>query len=146
MLARVFVIATFVLAVSAVGAASKPEEVTIQQLLTAPQRFHGKLVTVTGFFECAGEAGCELRVSRAPQDRIHTIFLDFSQEQQVAIDNTHPSHGRLRVVGRFEYSRPFPDIVHPTPSPTKPVRDGQVERRVVTVWNGFYSTLAKSQL
>src|SRR5438128_9623286 len=110
MLARWLTLATYVLTVASVGGASAPLQVTVDQLLATPKRFDGKRVAVSGFFECAFEAGCELRRSQKREERIHTIRLDLTHKQSLALGKKTDVHGRLFVVGRFEYSRPHPDI------------------------------------
>lgn len=133
MLAQVLVFIAVIAAGSTVSAAANPVEITIQELLAAPQGFHGKIVAVRGYFECVNEAGCELRASRVRQDRrLRTIFLDFSQEQMVAVTSKHPLHGQLRVVGRFEYSRPTPDRIIREANPHDPIG-----RKIISVWQGF---------
>ncbi len=137
MLARWLIAITAVFVTSVVSAAPKPLEVPTRRLIANPEQFAGKTVAVTGWFECAFEAGCELRFNRTAQERLKTIDLDFPDDLAAALDKTHPLSGWLHVVGRFEYSRPFPDIVHPSPRRTKPLPKGEVERQIVTVWQGF---------
>jgi len=57
--------AAFMFAASSAVAASKPMNVSIRTLITHPEQFHGKLVSVVGYYACEFEAGCELRFTRA---------------------------------------------------------------------------------
>jgi hypothetical protein len=132
MLARPVVFLSFACVALSASAAPKPIEVSIRKLVANPQRFHGKTVAVTGWFECAFEAGCELRFTRSAQDRIKTILLELSQDQAVALEKTHPLRGWLRVIGRFEYSRPTPERVIHKADPRDPS-----DRGIVEIWQGF---------
>jgi len=119
-------------AASSAVADSKPIDVSIRTLISHPEQFHGKTVSVTGWFECEFEAGCELRFTHAAQDRLKTILLEFSQQQAVALENTHPLGGWLHVVGRFEYARPTPERVIHKADPRDPTDRGIIEK-----WQGF---------
>ena|SRR5882724_2603713 len=132
MLARRFAAITAILVASVVGAAPKPLEVPIRRLIANPEQFVGKTLVVTGWFECAFEAGCELRFNRAAQDRLKTIDLDFPDDLAAALDKARPLTGWLRVVGRFEYSRPTPERIIHKADP----RDAR-DRSIVEVWQGF---------
>lgn len=134
MLARSLTVAFCVVVVASACAESKPLAVTVEQLLATPERFEGKRIAVSGFFECAFEAGCELRRSRKREDRIHTILLDLTQQQHLALGKKTHVRGRLFVVGRFEYSRPHPDIVK---GKSEDKASG-LKREIVEVWHGFY--------
>jgi len=124
--------AALMFAASSTVADSKPIDVSIRALIAHPEQFHGKTLSVTGWFECEFEAGCELRFTRAAQDRLKTIQLEFSQTQSVALERTRPLSGWLHVVGHFEYSRPTPERVIHKADPRDP-RD----RGIVQIWQGF---------
>jgi hypothetical protein len=124
--------AALVFVASSAVADSKFIDVSIRTLIARPEQFHGKTVSVTGWFECEFEAGCELRFTRAAQGRLTTIQLELSQQQALALENTHPLSGWLHVVGRFEYSRPTPERVIHKPDPRDPT-----DRTIVEKWQGF---------
>ncbi len=132
MLTHRFAVALLLFGTLAISVQAKPIEITVDQLIAHPQHFHRKIVSVTGWFECEFEAGCEVRSTRARQDRLKTILLEFSQQQSVALESTHPLRGRLHVVGRLEYSRPTPEQVVHKADPRDP-RD----RGIVRIWQGF---------
>src|SRR6266496_4534610 len=132
MLPRPLVIGSLVFAALSTMATPKPVEVSIRELIGDPQQFHGKTVSVTGWFECEFEAGCELRFTRSAQDRRKTILLELSQRQAVALQDTRPLQGWLHVVGRFEYSRPTPERVIHKADPRDPT-----DRGIVEIWQGF---------
>jgi hypothetical protein len=132
MLARCSIAIVAALAAAPVGAASSAKEVSIRQLVTHPELYSGKAVAVTGWFECAFEAGCELRFTRARQEHLTTIRLDFPDDLAKALDKTTPLTGWLRVVGRFEYSPPTPDHVIHKADPHVPG-----DRQAAEVWQGF---------
>jgi hypothetical protein len=131
-----------VVVASSAGAASRPIQTSVEQLLAAPQRFHGKRVEVTGFFD-SPDRGWELRQTAKhaphrdwPIDNV--IYIDFSDAQaQLIIGKQHFLKGYVHIIGRFEYSPPTPDVVHRTPRPKRPLRDGEVVRDIVTKWWGF---------
>ena len=119
--------AAFMFAVSSAVAASTLINVSIRTLLAHPEQFHGKVVSVVGYYACEFEAGCELRFTRAEQPWKQTIQLEFPPDQLREFNKAPATHGWLRVVGRFEYSRPTPE------------RLLQSSRHydVVEVWQGF---------
>jgi hypothetical protein len=132
MLVRCITAMIATLAASAAATASEPVEVPIRQLVSHPQQYSGKTVAVTGWFECAFEDGCALRFTRASQDRLKTIDLDFPDDLAKALDKTTPLKGWLRVVGRFQYSPPTPDHVIHKADPRVPG-----DRQIAEVWQGF---------
>ena len=124
------VIAAALLA-SSVSAAAKPIDVTVAQLVQTPQRFHGKRVSVTGYYDAESwlKFG-DLRAS--PKNEPHpgnTIYIDLNDQQVYAMRRQHFLVGWVHVVGRFEYSRPVPS--HPVKT-----SDPKVDARYVWVGLG----------
>ena len=104
---------------SSVSAPAKPIEVTVAQLVQTPERFHGKRVYVTGYYDAISwlKLG-DLRAS--PKNERHlgnTIYIDLTDQQVYAMRRHHFLVGWVHVVGRFEYSRPVPSHREKTSSP-----------------------------
>ena len=105
---RIVTFATLV-ACSATASAT-PIQVTVAQLVKTPERFHGKRVSVVGYYDAVSwlKFG-DLRASA--KNELHpgnTIYIDLDDQQVYAMRRRHFLVGWVRVVGRFEYSRPVP--------------------------------------
>jgi hypothetical protein len=135
---RVAIIAACAVAASASAiAAQKPIAVSVGQLVSAPQRFAGKPVEVTGFFD-PQERGFELRAHRGDRKEqevpfTKSLFVDLTQQQINSLIRKHQfRRGQVRVIARFEYSPQTPDRVVQAADPRNP-RD----RTIVERWQGF---------
>jgi hypothetical protein len=131
--ARISIVAMLVIGYSA-AAAAKPIEVTVAQLVKTPERFHGKRISVVGYFDAVSEPKFgDLRGS--PKNEPHpgnTIYIDLNEQQVYTVRRQHLLKGWVHVVGRFEYSRPVASRLEKTSDPKV-----DVERVWVGLGHGY---------
>src|SRR5437868_124133 len=121
MLGRHVTIAIVLATLPTVTFASSPRCVSIQQLLRHPESFQRKIVSTEAYYSCEfDEGGCCLRATKGRHPWRETILLEFPPKQLAAFDKAGRPHGRLRVTGLFEYSRPTPDSVVKEADPRDP--------------------------
>ena len=104
---RFTLLLTFFIVVSSAFAISKPVEVTIDQLVSTPNQFNRKTVSVTGYFDTTVHHGCDLRAhKRRPDDGRQ--FINIVVPEQSLPEVKRATHNFTRVVrahfvGTFQY-------------------------------------------
>jgi len=104
---RFTLLLTAFVVVSSGLAISKPVEVAVNQLVSAPNQFNGKTVSVTGYFDTTVHHGCDLRShKRRPYDGRQ--FINIVVPEQSLLEVKRVTHNFTRVVrahfvGTFQY-------------------------------------------
>jgi hypothetical protein len=132
-------LALFATACSAV-AASKPLEVTVDQLVAAPKQFNGKRVSVIGYFDLTVHHGCDLRARKPrPDDNrqaINIVVPDGSVPALKRFTRNFSRVVRAHIIGRFQYRYVGPVGEKPIKY-HRPLGPGEVERKIVIMQLGF---------
>jgi len=96
----------FGIASSALGT-SKPVEVAVDQLVSAPKQFDGKRVSVTGYFDTTVHHGCDLRAhKRRPEEGrqyINIVVPERSLPEVKRLTHNFTKVVRAHIVGTFQY-------------------------------------------
>jgi hypothetical protein len=66
---------SLVVAITSTAATSKPLDVTVDQLVAAPEQFNGKLVSVAGYLDTTVHHGCDLRMRQKPSDDLASASM-----------------------------------------------------------------------
>ena len=98
MLSRYFLVLTLVLATSPALVARTPEQVSVAQLMSTPDRFRGKQISVVGYFD---PAEVDLR-GRSTNDCCIAVELSDAQAASLKRKGLLKS-GWIRIQGTFEY-------------------------------------------
>jgi hypothetical protein len=122
------------LLLTSVVATAKPLDVTIDQLVAAPERFNGKQVSVTGYFDTTVHHGCDLRARRKrsddPRQRINIVVPESAVPKVRRLTHDFTRIVRAYIVGTFQYRYVGPikeTAVHGDPNVPK----------IVTIQTGF---------
>jgi hypothetical protein len=122
------------LLLTSVAASAKPLDVTVDQLVTAPERFNGKQVSVSGYFDTTVHHGCDLRGRRKrPDDPRKYINIVVPESAVPAIRRlTHDFTRvvRAHVVGTFQFR-------YVGPIKEAPVYGDVHVQKIVTIQTGF---------
>jgi len=125
---------SLVLAITSAAATSKPFDVTVDQLVAAPEQFNGKRVSVTGYFDTTIHHGCDLRARRKrPDDHRQYINIVVPESAVPAVRRlTHDFTRvvRAHIVGTFEYR-------YVGPIKKTPVYGDAHVQKIVTIQTGF---------
>lgn len=115
-------------------AVPSPAEVSVRQLLETPERFNGKRISVTGYFDTTEAHACDLRATKErPSDMRALVNLELSRPNDPAIKTLTRDYTRVvyvRVIGMFEYKK-----VGPINS--KPVTGDPNVKAIITMQTGF---------
>jgi hypothetical protein len=122
------------LAVTSATATSKPLDVTVDQLVTMPEQFNGKRVSVTGYFDTTVHHGCDLRARRKrsddPRQYINIVIPDSAVPGIRHLTHDFTRVVRAHIVGRFQYR-------YVGPIKETPVSGDAHVHRIVTIQTGF---------
>ena len=88
-------------------AASKPVEVTVDQLVRTPKQYNGKRVSVTGYFDTTVHHGCDLRAHKRRPDEgrqyINIVVSEGSVPEVKRLTRNFTRVVRAHIVGTFQY-------------------------------------------
>lgn len=134
MLSRHLLAAALLAAASSAAADSKPLAVSIQQLVATPQRYNGKRVSVTGYFDTTETHACDLRATKKrPDDNRQLINVEIPPGSEDTVK--HLTHNfskvvRARIVGIFQYR-------YVGPIKEAPVYGDPHVQKIVTMQTGY---------
>jgi hypothetical protein len=134
MLSRAFVTAAWILAASSAVADSKPIDVSVQQLVAAPQQFNGKRVSVSGYFDTTETHACDLRATKKrPDDNRQLINIEVppgTDDTLRRLTHNFTKVVRARIVGTFQYK-------YVGPIKETPVHGDRHVQKIVTMQVGY---------
>jgi hypothetical protein len=134
MLSRRLLAAALLVTASSAVADSKPVVVSIQQLIATPQRYNGKRVSVTGYFDTTETHACDLRATKhRPDDNRQLINIEIPPGSDDALKRlTHDFTKvvRARVIGTFQYR-------YVGPIKETPVHGDPHVQKIVTMQMGY---------
>jgi hypothetical protein len=134
MLSRRLLAAAWLMAASSAVAEAKPIDVSIHQLVATPQRYNGKRVSVSGYFDTVETHACDLRATkRRPTDNAELISIHIPPGSEAALQRLTYNFTKLvraLIVGTFQYRYvgPIKETV---------VRGDPHVQKIVTMQTGF---------
>jgi hypothetical protein len=134
MLRHPLVTAAWLVAASSAVADSKPIDVSVQQLVAAPQQFNGKRVSVSGYFDTTETHACDLRATKKrPNDNRQLINIEIppgSEDMLKRLTHDFTKVVRARIIGTFQYR-------YVGPFKETPVHGDPLVQKIVTMQTGF---------
>lgn len=125
---------SLVVAITSTAATSKPLDVTVDQLVAAPEQFNGKLVSVAGYLDTTVHHGCDLRMRQKPSDdprqRINVVVPESAVPAVKRLTHDFRRVVRAYIVGTFRYR-------YVGPIKETPVHGDPNVRKIVTIQTGF---------
>ena len=132
MLTRPFLL--LLLALTSAAATSKPLDITVDQLVNAPERFNGKRVSVSGYLDTTVHHGCDLRARRKrsddPKQRVNIVVPESAVPAVKQLTHNFTRIVRAHVVGTFQYR-------YVGPIQETPVSGDPHVQKIVTIQTGF---------
>jgi len=125
---------SLLLALTSAAATSKPLDVTVDQLVDAPERFNGKRVAVSGYFDTTVHHGCDLRARRKrsddPRQRVNIVVPESAVSSVKRLTHNFTRVVRAHVVGTFQYR-------YVGPVQETPVSSDPHVQKILTIQTGF---------
>lgn len=111
-----------------------PVDIELRQLIATPDRFNGKRVSVTGYFDTTQAHGCDLRETKQrPIDMREVVNIELRRPDDPFVRRLTHDYTRVayvHVVGVFQYRK-----VGPIES--KPVSGDPHVKGIITMQTGF---------
>jgi len=125
---------SLLLTLTSAVATSEPLNVTINQLVAAPEQFNGKRVSVIGYFDTTVHHGCDLRARRKrsddPRQRINIVVPESAVPAVKRLTHDFTRIVRAHIVGTFQYR-------YVGPIKETPVHGDPNVQKIVTIQTGF---------
>ena len=125
---------SLLLALTSASATSKPLDVTVDQLVDAPERFNGKRVSVSGYFDTTVHHGCDLRARRKlsdnPKQRVNIVVPESAAPVVKRLTHNFTRVVRAHIVGTFQYR-------YVGPIQETPVSGDPHVQKILTIQTGF---------
>jgi hypothetical protein len=122
------------LTLTSAAATSKLLDVSIDQLVAAPERFNGKRVSVSGYFDTTVHHGCDLRARRKrsddPKQYINIVVPESAVPTTKGLTHDFIRVVRAHIVGTFQYR-------YVGPIKQTPVNGDPYVEKIVTIQTGF---------
>jgi len=125
---------SLLLALTSAAATSKPFDVTVDQLVTTPEQFNGKRVSVPGYFDTTVRHSCDLRARRRrsddPRQYINILVPESAVPGIRCLTHDFTRLVRAHIIGRFQYR-------YVGPIKETPVYGDVYVQKIRTIQTGF---------